>query len=103
MEAPGRPWRSNEERLLDETLMAQTVPGAMLANVRPPLPQIDPWRPRLGYGDSASRQPTIYDVINVDRWLPDNAASFSGGVGSYSGTQRPGLGNSDMPSGPNPY
>jgi hypothetical protein len=83
-----RPWQSNEERLVDEALEAQLVPGELLAELGPPLPQIDPFPPRMGYGSAAERTPTIMDAINTDRYYPDRRVDFSGGPGSYSGTSR---------------
>jgi hypothetical protein len=81
-----RPWQSNEERLVDESLEALTVPAAALAQLGPPLPQIDPWRPRMGYGTIAQRTPDIMLVINTDRNSKDYRTSFSGSVGSYTGS-----------------
>lgn len=86
------PWSSNEERLVDEALAAQTVPGEVLAMIRPPLPMVDPWRPREGYGASWERQPTIEAVLATDRWYADRRLDFSGSAGGYSATSRPAMG-----------
>lgn len=76
---------TNEERLLDQALSAATIPGAQLALLPPPLPQIDPWRPRLGYPD---RAPGIMDVLNVNRLYNDRRYDTSGGPHEWSGSPR---------------
>lgn len=82
------PWASNEERLTQQALVVATIPGAQLQEmVRPPLPQIQVFPPRFGYGDR--RVPSIDDIITVDRTYPEPRVSwYSGGVGSYSGSSR---------------
>jgi hypothetical protein len=96
------PWSSNEERLVDEALMIASVPGELIRGIAPPLPQIDLWRPREGYGDAASRVPTIKDVLGSDRYYPDRRNDFSGSAGQYTGSSRPANGDG-VPSGVNPY
>jgi hypothetical protein len=90
------PWSSNEERLVDEALVCHTQPRELVAMTPPPLPQIDVWRPREGYGASWERVPTIGDVLATDRAYPDRRLDFSGSAGGYSGSSRPAI-------GPNPY
>lgn len=82
------PNQSNEERLVDDALEAQLIPAALIAEIRPPLPQIDPFPFRFGYGDIAERTPGIMDALNTDRYYADHRNELSGGPGSYSGSSR---------------
>ena len=86
------PFASNEERLTQQAIQANNLPGMELAEVvRPPLPQVTPFRPRYGY---ENRVPGLLDVIDVDRNYTDSRVSwFSGGVAGYSGTSVNTLGN----------
>lgn len=77
--------RSYEERVVDEALSAAQVPGAVLAENRPPLPQIDPWRPRMGYDN---RAPGIREVLALDRLYPTRRDAWSGGPHSWQGSAR---------------
>lgn len=96
------PWSSNEERLVDEALAAHTsMPREVIAQLPPPLPQVVVWRPRDGYGDAASRVPTIETALGVTRYIPDRRLDFSGSAGQYSGSAR--ATNTDVPTSPNPY
>jgi hypothetical protein len=76
----------NELRLIQEATASSVVPGAALSAVRPPLPQIDPWRPRDGYMEAPERQPTISEVLGSSRVVTPAVPAFSGGPGSYSGS-----------------
>ena len=86
------PWSSNEERLTQQALMVATIPGAQIQQmVRPPLPQIQLFPPRFGYGPG--RQPEIEDVISVDRnSIEPRVSWYSGGVAGYTGSSRNDLG-----------
>lgn len=81
------PFASNEERLTQQAIQAAVLPGAEIAAmVRPPLPQIDPFRDRFGYDRTV---PGIFDIIEVSRAYTDFRVSwYSGGVAGYSGTSR---------------
>lgn len=80
-----RPWASNEERLVQQTLELTMLPNAELqAIVRPPLPQIVLFPNRFGRDHP---QPGLMDCINLDRNARVSDA-FSGGPGSYSGSAR---------------
>jgi hypothetical protein len=85
------PWASNMERLTQQALMVATVPGAQLqAMVRPPLPQIRLFPDRIGFGERF--QPTIEDVISVDRVYQEPRVSwYSGSPAGYSGSSRDSL------------
>lgn len=76
---------TNEERLLDAALAAATIPGATLALQPPPLPQIDPWRPRTGYPDRALG---VRDVLALNRLYPDRRDAWSGGPHDWQGSAR---------------
>jgi hypothetical protein len=86
------PWSSNMERLTSQALMVATIPGADIqAMVRPPLPQIQLFPERFGYGPSV--QPGIEDVVSVDRNYHEPRVSwYSGSPAGYSGSSRNDLG-----------
>lgn len=85
-----RPGSPNEEKLCAQAIASIDYPGAALQElVRPPLPQIDPFRPRFGYTDRAALG--LKDVMIAGRLYPQSEA-FSGGPGSYSGSSRNSLG-----------
>ena len=82
------PWASNMERLTSQALMAATMSGSQLQQVvRPPLPQIRLFPGRFGFGPRT--QPTIEDVVSVDRAYTDPRISwYSGSPAGYSGSSR---------------
>lgn len=86
------PWASNMERLTQQALAVATIPGVELQElVRPPLPQIRLFPNRFGWGERT--QPTIEDVVSVDRVYTDPRISwYSGSPAGYSGSSRNDLG-----------
>jgi hypothetical protein len=82
------PWASNEERLTQQAIAAATIPSDQIAHlVRPNLPQIRLFPDRFGFGPRT--QPTIEDVVSVDRVYTEPRVSwFSGGPAGYSGSPR---------------
>lgn len=82
------PWSSNEERLTQQALMVATIPGDQIQKmVRPPLPQIQVFPNRFGWGERT--QPTIDDVVSIDRVYTEPRVSwYSGGPAGYSGSSR---------------
>jgi hypothetical protein len=82
------PWSSNEERLTQQAIAVASIPGAQLQQmVRPNLPQIRLFPDRFGFGERT--QPTIEDVVSVDRVYTEPRVSwFSGGPAGYSGSPR---------------
>ena len=86
------PWASNMERLTQQALSVMTIPGEELQElVRPPLPQIRLFPDRFGWGERT--QPTIDDVVSVDRVYTDPRISwYSGSPAGYSGSSRNDLG-----------
>jgi hypothetical protein len=86
------PWASNEERLTQQALVVATIPGVQLQKlVKAPLPQIQLFPPKYGYGDR--RQPDIDDVVSVNRIYTEPRVSwYSGGVAGYTGSSRNDLG-----------
>jgi hypothetical protein len=80
------------ERLTQQALMAATIPGEQIQEmVRPPLPQIRLFPNRFGWGERT--QPTIEDVVSVDRVYTDPRISwYSGSPAGYSGSSRNDLG-----------
>jgi hypothetical protein len=87
------PWASNMERLTQQALMAATVPASQIqAMVRPNLPQIRLFPDRFGYGERT--QPTIEDVVSVDRvYMEPRVSWYSGSPAGYSGSSRNDLGS----------
>lgn len=87
----GQPRWGNElqERLLDEALQVANVPGAMLRDMPPPLPQVEVFRAREGYPSKQERQIRIEDVIDVNRIYSDPRINWTGTPAGYSGTSRP--------------
>lgn len=80
-----RPWASNEERLTQQAINAALLPGQELQDlVRPPLSDVQLFRPRLGY---RVRALGVADVINVDRVFQAND-DFSGTPGGTQGAPR---------------
>lgn len=85
----GKGYSSNEERLTSEALSAQldVDPEELRARRWPGAPVLFP--PRL-IGERT--QPTLDDVVQVDRRYPDSSAQFSGSSGGYSGSSVPSIG-----------
>lgn len=91
----GQP-RWGEERaefLLDLSLQVANASPEQLLNRAPPLPQVNVWRPRMGYPSKAQRQIRIEDVIDVDRIYTDPRINWTGTPGGYSGSSRNSTGN----------
>ena len=86
------PFASNEERLTQQAIQANVLPGTEVAElVRNPLPQVDLFPPRFGYEQSV---PGILDVIEVSRqYVEPRTGWFSGGPAGYSGASRNTLGS----------
>lgn len=82
------PWASNEERLTQQALMVGTMTGQQIQDmIRPNLPQLRLFPDRLGYGERT--QPTIDDIVSVDRVYTEPRISwYSGGPAGYSGSSR---------------
>ncbi len=82
------PFSSNMERLTTQALMVAAMPGVELQQiVRPPLPQIQLFPQRFGWGDRTP--PTIDDVVSVDRvYMEPRVSWYSGSPAGYSGTSR---------------
>lgn len=84
-----RGYSSNEERLTSLALAsALDTPADIL---RTNTPTRGPLFPPRFVGPRT--QPTIYDVVHVDRMYPDSSAQFSGSSGSYTSTSTPSMGN----------
>lgn len=83
----GQPYwgNNNEERLVDAALRSVDVPGAILAELPPPLPQIELWRPRWGYDQHAL---SITEVLSVNRLYTDRRDAWSGGPHDWAGAAR---------------
>jgi hypothetical protein len=80
------PFASVQERLLSQALNSITMPGEVLQNVvRPNLPQVDPFRARMGY---RTRALSILDVMNVNEQFQPERVDFTGSQAGYQGTLR---------------
>jgi len=75
----------NEERLVDAALAAADVPGPVLAAQPPPLPQIELWRPRMGYNQRAL---SVTEVLAVNRLYRDRRWDTSGGPHDFQASAR---------------
>ena len=83
------PWASNEERLVTEALMSNTMPSEEIQTmVRPPLPQIRMFPPIFGFVSYGERQATIDDVLGEARRPADFRSSLSGGEGGFMAAAR---------------
>jgi hypothetical protein len=82
------PFSSNMERLTTQALMAASMTGVDLQQVvRPPIPQIQLFPQRFGWGDR--QQPTIEDVVSIDRvYMEPRVSWYSGSPAGYSGSSR---------------
>jgi len=85
------PRNSRDEALMSRALAANTVPGEYLTDiVRPPLPQVELFRPRFGY---RSRELGISDIMDVDEIYAEPRSDSSGGVAGFEGSSRNTSGN----------
>lgn len=85
------PRSSRDEALMSRALAANTVPGEFLTDiVRPPLPQVELFRPRFGY---RTRELQISDIMDVDAIYDEPHSDYSGGVAGFEGTSRNSSGN----------
>lgn len=79
------PTFTKEESILNESLLAALNAAA------PPRRTLELFPPRYGYGPR--RALAITDVIDLSRQtVADRRMDYSGSYGSYTGTERPGLG-----------
>lgn len=83
------PNESNEERLVSEALAALAgEPAEVIAQRRPPLPQVQLFPPRFGYRVDALG---IRDVVRLDEIYPQSRIDWSGTTSGYTGTSYPSL------------
>ena len=80
------------ERLTSQAIMVATMPAEQIQlMVRPPLPQIQLFPARFGYGPRP--QIGIDDVISLDRaYMEPRISWYSGSPAGYSGSSRNDLG-----------
>lgn len=82
---PGGTW---QDRLQREALESVTMSSRQISMIQCPLPQVQLFPPRFGYPPQAAG---IVDVMNLNReTLP--VQTFSGGNGSFEGSDRNTLG-----------
>lgn len=77
---------NNEIRLEMASLDSLGRTSAQLqALVRPPLPQVEEFRPRTGYGDPVSRTIGVADAFSADDRFGNPRVDFSGRTSGYAG------------------
>ncbi len=69
-----KPGQLRQEYAVDSVLALATVPGALIATQRPPVPQFL-FPERYGYRQDPL---TIIDVLSTDRWAPQQRSWVSG-------------------------
>jgi hypothetical protein len=81
---------SSQELLTTAALRTALIPGdEIVAEVRPPIATLgDSFPPRYGYMDYQERQPSITQVLDVDRSYPNQRWDLSGGVAGWQGAAR---------------
>ena len=80
------PFENEQEALITRAVRSVTLPSSMVQDlVRPNLPQVQLFRPRIGY---RTRQLTITDVMNVNAEFQPERTDYTQSNGSYSGTAR---------------
>lgn len=83
-----KPFQSNQERLVSEALAESQRSADSIRQLRPPLPQVDPFPPRFGYKPVQDRALTVEDVVGVARTYGDARYQTSGGMESIQGSSR---------------
>jgi hypothetical protein len=84
-----KPWASNEERLVTESLNANSAPADLLRQMPPAPPRRELFPPRFGYRVDAIG---IDDVVKIDEVFPGARVDFSQMTSGYSGSSYPVLG-----------
>ena len=80
------PFENIQEAFMARALKAVTMPAQLIPDiVRPPLPQIQPFRPKYGY---RKRQLGILDVMDVNEEFQPTRVDFTREPGGYQGTAR---------------
>ena len=80
------PFANAQEAFMARALKAVTMPAQLIPDiVRPPLPQISPFRPKYGY---RKRQLGIMDVMDVNEEFQPTRVDFTREPGGYTGTAR---------------
>ena len=80
------PFASFQDALLSQALNVITMPREEVQRVvRPRLPQLELFRPTLGY---RTRAISLKDVVNVNEDQPPTRVDFTREAGSYQGTAR---------------
>jgi hypothetical protein len=80
------PFASFQDALLSQALNVITMPREEVQRVvRPRLPQLELFRPTLGY---RTRAISLKDVVNVNEDQPPTRVDFTGGHAGYQGTER---------------
>lgn len=86
-----KPWQSLQENQVSARLAGMSrMTTAQIESIRPPILNIGKCPDRFGYGDVT--QPTIHDVINVNRVYPIPRVDWSGTQAGIQSTSYPALG-----------
>lgn len=83
------PFADHMERLTHQALSVTTMTRDEISTyVRPPLAQVVPFRPRVGYPEVQDRQALVTDIVNTPRRMDANATWYSGGPAGMLGGSR---------------
>lgn len=81
---PARPWQSHAESLIDRSLASNFASDDALRQLPPPFVRAA-FPERTGF---RKIEPTIQDVLNIDRYAPSNRAFTSGFPAKYHRGER---------------
>lgn len=86
-----KPWQSLQENQVSARLAGcSRMTTEQILAIRPPIPNIGKTAKRYGYGDI--HQPTIHDVIAVDKVWPIPRINWTGTQAGIQSTSFPALG-----------
>jgi hypothetical protein len=89
------PFAGHQEELTQQALSVAFMSAEEIQqNVRPPLPQVQVFRPRFGYPEYQDRQAEVTDIVGASRSLAHPASTwYSGGPAGMLGGSRYGANN----------
>ena len=83
------PFSNHMEALTQQALSVMHMTRDEVSTyVRPPLPQVAPFRTRVGYPSVQDRQARVTDIVNAPRSLGTNGSWYSGGPAGMLGGSR---------------
>lgn len=85
------PFATKEQELISRAILPVVIPAVQLADlVRPPLPQVYLFPPKLGY---RTRQIGIADLMNIDELYAEPPKRYDAADQGWEGTLRNAQGN----------